>query len=214
LDFSRLGVVVGLATEARIACRLDCRVAIGGGTPAGAQRATRQLVETGATGLISFGLAGGLDPALRPGDIVVPTAVTTDHGHFDTDRDLSHWLGGTTRHTLFGGTAIVVGAADKERLWQAAGASAVDLESAAVASIAAAHGLPFAVLRAICDPAERTLPAAALVALNQHGMIGVTRVLTSLLSHPLQIGALLALAADAAKAKQALNRRVATVRQA
>ena len=36
-----------------------------------------------------------------------------------------------------------------------AGADAVDLESAAVARVAERMGLPFAVLRAVCDTADR-----------------------------------------------------------
>lgn len=208
---SRIGVVVGLAAEARIARQLGLAVMIGGGTPAGAHAAARRLIDAGATGLISFGLAGGLDPTLRPGDIVVPTAVITIGGCFATDPALSRELGGMTRHTVMGGAAIVADADSKRRLRQDSGAAAVDLESGAVAAIATAQGLPFGVLRAICDPAERTLPAAALVALNQHGAIGVLRVLASVAANPRQLGTLLKLAGDAAKAKRALQRHITTV---
>jgi adenosylhomocysteine nucleosidase len=90
---------------------------------------------------------------------------------------------------------------------------AVDLETGAVARVAAAHGLPFAVLRAICDPAERDLPPAALVALNARGAIGLARVAGSLIAWPGQVPALLRLAADAAAARRSLARRVAAIRK-
>ena len=86
-------------------------------------------------------------------------------------------LGGATAHTLLGADAIVASVDGKRRLHEPHVAAAVDLESGAVACIAAQHGVPFAVLRAICDPAERTLPPAALAALDAHGAIGMWRVI-------------------------------------
>ncbi|HEY0425948.1 MAG TPA: hypothetical protein VGC82_21710, partial [Rhodopila sp.] len=69
-----LGFVTGLAAEARIASRFGYPVRVGG-TPAGAGVAASELIEQGATALVSFGLAGGLDPALRPGTVVVASIV-------------------------------------------------------------------------------------------------------------------------------------------
>jgi hypothetical protein len=59
-------IVVGLKAEALLARRLGVPVMIGGGTAAGAEMAARRAVAEGATALVSFGLAGGLDPSLRP----------------------------------------------------------------------------------------------------------------------------------------------------
>jgi adenosylhomocysteine nucleosidase len=203
-----VGVVVGLATEARIARRAGWRVAIGGGTPAGATAAATTLVEQGCTGLISFGLAGGLDPALRPGALIVPSAVIDGDASHATDPNLSRMLGGTTPHVLIGAEAIVASVTAKRALRERTGATAVDLESGAVARIAAARGIPFAVLRAICDPADRALPRAAQIALEPGGEVSIWRVLASIAAHPGQLPALLALAADAASAKRSLVARV------
>ncbi len=264
-DIPGLAILVGLTAEANLAAPLGCLVVAGGGSAAGAAEAVARLVAGGATGLISFGLAGGLDPSLRPATLIVPRAVVIRevavirqdgrddpadlpvapgeranerdrasgadgppppafdplHGPsaqeegeiraIPVDSTLSQLLGGATPHTILGGTAIVVTAAEKQGLWQATGAAAVDLESAAVARAAAAHGLPFAVLRVICDPAHRDLPPAALTALNSRGAIGLVRVILSLVAHPGQFGALMALAADAAAARRALAERVAAI---
>ena len=67
---SRPGIVVGLQAEARIARRLGWPVAVGGGTASGAADAVQRLIASGATAVVSIGLAGGLDPALRPGAIL------------------------------------------------------------------------------------------------------------------------------------------------
>jgi adenosylhomocysteine nucleosidase len=260
------GFVVGLAAEARIAARGSYLVRIGGGLPEGAARAARALLEEGADALVSFGLAGGLDPALRPGAIVVPAVVLNGGERFATDprlrrrfagaagdvqcreRQSRGWrahvpgpepgigahhdggaeasvrhdasrisgaaddagipwmLGSATPHILLAGAAAVATVAEKAALHRATGAHAVDLESGAVARVAADRGVPFAVIRAICDPAERPLPPAALVALDVRGGIGPLRVLGSVLRQPSQIGDLIRLARDAAAARAALVR--------
>jgi adenosylhomocysteine nucleosidase len=215
LAFERsVGIVVGLAAEARIARRLGCAVAIGGGTAAGAEAAARRLIEGGASALVSFGLAGGLDPALRAGTLIVPSAVLADGAHYATDPRLSHCLGGQTGHVILGADSVAAGVEHKRTLWRESGAAAIDLESGAVARIAASRCVKFAVLRAICDPAERALPPAALAALDAEGTIAVRRVLATLFAQPGQLSALIRLAADAAAARRALLTRVRLLAQA
>jgi adenosylhomocysteine nucleosidase len=198
--------VVGLTAEARIASRFGGLVAAGGGTPAGAGAAAAGLAQQGARGLVSFGLAGGLDPALRPGAVIVATNVLSEGERLAADVTLSGRFGGVTGETVLAGTTVVIAAAAKAALFAATGAGAVDLESGAVARIALAYGLPFAVVRAVCDPAERDLPPAALIALDQGGTIGVGAVLRSVARQPGQIAGLLALARDAAAARRGLLR--------
>jgi adenosylhomocysteine nucleosidase len=173
--------------------------------------AAERALQDGATGLVSFGLAGGLDPALRPGTLIIATHVVTDTATFPADAALSHHLaaGAAVRcGPVLGGTEVAATAAAKRQLWHATQAMAVDLESGAVAQAATRHGVPFAVLRAVCDPAERDLPPAALAALDHAGAIGLGRVLASLLRHPAQLPALLSLARDAAAARRALAAQV------
>lgn len=201
-----LGIVTGLTAEARLARPLGL-VRAGGGMPEGAVAATEWLIEQGVDGLLSFGLAGGLDPALAPGAIIVPETVLDGDQVYATAPHLSASLG-LRRGTLLGGTRVAATAAEKARLFARTGALAVDLETGPVARVAARHGVPFAALRAICDPAGRNLPPAALVALDRHGSIGILPVLASLASHPGQIGSLIALVRDAATARAALRQRV------
>ena len=165
-----LGIVVGLEAEAKIARRLSKIVEVGGGDAAGAAAACQRLIARGIRSLISFGLAGGLNPALRPGTLVVPDVVLSKDGHWPTHPPLAAWLG-PVGGALYSGGSVLVTVDEKKALFARTGALAVDLESAAVAETAARHVLPFAVLRAICDPATRPLPRAALVALDPNGKI-------------------------------------------
>lgn len=207
----KLGIVVGLIAEARIGRPLG-RVAAGGGTAIGAERAARQAIADGAAALLSFGLAGGLDPQLLPGMLVIPTRVLAEEGQFSADPAMLDALGGPTVDSIASASEVMETVAAKRRLYEYTGAAAVDLESGAVAAVAHQHGVPFAVLRVVCDPAGRVLPPAALLALDQAGAIRALNVLASIAVAPAQVPALFALARDAAIARRALIRRVAELR--
>jgi adenosylhomocysteine nucleosidase len=185
---------------------------VGGGGEVGAAAAASRLIAQGARRLLSFGLAGGLDPELGPGDLIVPDVVLSQDGHWPADPRLASALG-RVGGALFSGGEIVATAAAKRALHARTGAAAVDVESAAVAEAAARHAVPFAVLRAICDSAARSLPHAALVALDQRGRIGAWRVAKAALSRPTELPALIALASDAARARVALSNRVDVIKR-
>ncbi len=76
---------------------------------------------------------------------------------------------------------------------------------------AAEKALPFAVLRAVTDPAELDLPPAAMVALKDDGSVDLGKVLFAVLKQPKQIPALIALGKDAKAARAALIARVKTL---
>jgi len=204
-----IGIVTGLTAEARLAAPLGTARA-GGGLPPGAAAMARALIAEGATALISFGLAGGLNPALPPGTLIIADEVITGTSRFRADPALTRALGGPA-HRLYAAEDLVITAQDKAVLHARTGADAVDLESGEVAAAAAAHALPFAVLRCICDPATATLPQAALIALNAAGAITLHRVIASVLRNPLQLPALLRLGRDAGAAKAALTRHLAAL---
>jgi adenosylhomocysteine nucleosidase len=164
------------------------------------------LIAQGATALVSFGLAGGLDPMLRPGTVIVPSGVMSDGATLATDPSLAACFGGLTGHMILAGATVVAETAAKRRLFATTHAHAIDLESGPVARIAQTYELPFVVVRAICDPVERDLPPAALVALDPDGEIGLLPVMRSLMRQPSQIIGLLTVARDAALARRALAR--------
>jgi hypothetical protein len=64
--------------------------------------------------------------------------------------------------------------------------------------------VPFAACRVIIDPAERTLPPAALVGMRADGRPDVFAVIRSLCQQPRQVFALMRVVADARAARSAL----------
>lgn len=220
---TRLGIVTGLAFEAGILdrqlnklpagpTRPELRIA--GADTARAGLAARELIQNGTTALMSFGVAGALDPALAPGDLVIATRIIGPEGeHIEADAD---WVAGLTRLVkndcrvinadLAGSAATVSTAADKEELFRSTGAVAVDMESLAVALAARDDGLPFCAVRAIADPARREISAWVPGAISSKGKTRPMAVLSALFGRSGQIGNLARLARDSQAAKATLGR--------
>jgi adenosylhomocysteine nucleosidase len=205
-------VVTGAAFEARIAAGDDVSVLCSGGDPSRLRSLLDALDPDDFHAVISFGLAGGLDPALRPGDFIVASHVTANaetwHAAFTLTGALASAVHAnrTTLQSLAGVDAPVMDPAGKAALRASTGASAVDMESHIAARFANEKKLPWGALRVICDPAQRGLPPLALKALKPDGGISMAAVLKSLASNPSQIPALIALGRDTAIAVDALRR--------
>lgn len=204
MERSKIGFVTGLAAEAKLLRGTGFMVGVGGGLPDGAYRAAEALVAQGALALVSFGLAGGLARDVTPGDVLVPNAVIEGPRAYKCDDGLMAFLGGSTGKPILAGHRIAVTASDKSKLFRRSKAVAIDLESGAVARVASGRGLPFAVLRAVADAADRNLPPAAGVPLKAGGGIDLQAILRSVAANPGQIPGLLGLARDARRAQAAL----------
>jgi adenosylhomocysteine nucleosidase len=219
----RLGIVVGLPQEAAILQRVlgaaTPPLACAGATPEGAARAAAEIVASGAGELLSFGFAGGLDPALRPGDIVVGAGVVAADGTMAaTDDALAQHLCAALDSSDCAWSAglvadvdrVLATAAAKQELAARSGATIVDMESRAVART----GLPFAILRVVVDPAERAIPPSVLAALTPSGRLNPLALIGGLLRRPGEIGALRALARDSTAARASLHRAALALRDA
>jgi adenosylhomocysteine nucleosidase len=117
-----------------------------------ARRATEAMIgEVNPQLVISVGFAGALDGSLQVGHILEPHAVINASDGMRTEL-------GSGQGILLSSSAV----ADKEqkrRFRKVYGASAVDMEAAAVAQGAQARGVGFGAIKAISDGADCTLPA-------------------------------------------------------
>jgi hopanoid-associated phosphorylase len=202
--------VTGLAMEARIGQGPEVITISGGGNSEQTAVNLQAAIAAGARGVISFGAAGGLAPHLAPGDCIVPEAVTDGMQHWPTDaawsKALLAALPQAIRAPLAGVDRPVADAAGKRNLHESTGAAAVDMESHIAAPLAAARGLPFVAFRVIIDPAERSLPAAALVAMRPDGGLDIAAVMASLARQPSQIAQMIRLTLDTRAARSVLLR--------
>ena len=77
-----IGIVTGLVEEAEAlrAVRPDLHILCHGVGPRRARRAAEALADQGARLLVSAGIAGGLDPARGPGDVVISDRILDSTG--------------------------------------------------------------------------------------------------------------------------------------
>jgi hopanoid-associated phosphorylase len=203
--------VCGLAFEAGIAAGPGVVTLCGLGSEQLAARLEELIARPGppCRGIVSFGTAGGLDPALRPGTCVIAEAVVTPQARFPVDADwlqaLRARLPAAIPGLLAGVDAPLADAAGKARLRQLSGACIVDMESHRAARIALRHGLPFAACRVVVDPAQRGLPPAALVGVREDGSTALLQILRALARQPGQLPWLMQLGLDAWAARQSLR---------
>ncbi|KAA2235649.1 phosphorylase family protein [Salinarimonas soli] len=216
----RIGVLTGLKAEARLLGPLRLRsrtrlvVVRTGADPDVARAEAERLAESGVSALLSFGLAGGLDPSLRAGEVVLADRVVLPDGRQVETHPA--WLAWTRRRVALTGRPVHVGpvagsdrllasATEKQRLYREFGALAVDMESGAVAEAAEAFGLPFIVVRAVADGAGTVLPGVARVPLRGDGTVDLPRIARALLTKPGEWPAVARLALDTRAAFRSLR---------
>jgi adenosylhomocysteine nucleosidase len=223
-----VGIVCALATEARhlkptlrratqIPESLDdgTLLSVSGVGPDAAAGAARALIQAGAAAVVSFGVAGGLDPTLTAGDICLPREIMQQHvPSIATAGAWRERVGAALSSRIPAGriidggllscSSIVTAVADKAELFGRTGAVAVDMESFAVAEVASTHRLPFLALRAIVDRASDELPAVITAAADQLGEVRLPRLLAGLMRSPAALAPLMRLGRSYRAASQSL----------
>jgi adenosylhomocysteine nucleosidase len=222
---SVLGIVCALAAEARHLGPATRRqqplstladgtlLAISGMGSSAAALGARALINAGATSLTSFGMAGGLDPALAAGAIFLPSEVSAPHGTaIATARPWRERLAAAlavhsprAEGLLLSSERAVATVAHKAELFRATGAAAVDMESLAVAQVALSSTLPFIAVRVIVDAAADVLPRAVAAAADGAGPLRLWHLIGTLARSPGDLAPLLRLARRYRAASRSLS---------
>lgn len=211
---SRVGIIVALRAEAQCITqrrlpfdqtiilneRQVIRVCGMGGEAA--RRAALDLCnQKKITGLISLGVAGALNGSLQSGDLVLPERVLLATKSYSTDSEwrirIQHNLPkhiNVVHDPLVTSTTVLSTEVDKRALASQSGGCAVDMESGAIAAVAAEKGIPFLAMRAISDPLHLSPPAALMTALQPDGRVKPVSLLTLLLKRSVSLSELLHLA--------------------
>ena len=211
----RFGIITGLASETRCFVGSKRDIACSGANSARARELARRMAADGCAGLVSFGLAGGLDPALRCGDLVLPESVTFGPSVWAVDEAWRERLlqeleavGGA----IAGSPTLVATAQMKAELRAQTGAVAVDMESHAVAAVAHEAGLPFVVVRVIADTYEVAVPAWTTNIIGANGKVKALAAMKALAANPSDIPRLFRLAGQNGRAMAVLGRVASFVR--
>lgn len=214
LESGGTAVIAALHAEARTArplARTGCRVIACGVGPERARRAASALLATGTKRLLVWGTAAGLVPGLEAGTLLLPTAVIDPQGRrWVPDAGWRAALAAqipagiaVSETTLLTVEKPIADPALKKALGEAAGAGAVDMETGAIAALAAAHGARFAVVRAVADPLDLPLPPVVLAAVSDRFL--AFEVALRLLARPQDVRTVLTLGGAMRRACRSLS---------
>lgn len=213
-----IGIVCGLKSEADAvrtslkAARVDAakvRIGVSGANAARAEAIAQGFLGDGAKAIVSAGLCGGLDPALKSGDLVVAERVVSASGDVVlADKRLAAAIadGSARRVAIFGSDEIVDSVEKKQALFRRYASETVDMESHGAARAAARANIPFIAIRAVADGAARALPKAALKAVTPSGGVDILAVIGECLKSPQQFEEIALLGRDSGAATETLRR--------
>ena len=164
--------------------------------------------------VVSTGCAGGLDPTLRPGDLVVASAIIDPAGdtlpadpqHAATALRQAQEAGLRAGSGAVRCSASVLADVAAKRAAAAGGAVAVEMEGAPIARWAASSGLPFVSVRAVLDGAGEALDIPAGCVDAATGRVRPLALAAHLATHPRQLSRLVALHRMQQAARTALER--------
>jgi len=207
-------IITGVAREAKIASGPGVETICSGGSPARLRSLLARYDPAGITTVMSFGIAGGLNPALISGHVIVADVVLSEAGRWTADTAITNALiralpatarMKVLRATILGVDLALLDAAAKSEARTKSSAAVVDMESHIAAEYAAERGLPFVAVRVVCDSAGNSLPPLVNQALNPDGSVSLNGVFSSLRRDLGQIGDLMRLARDSQIAFRALS---------
>lgn len=179
-----------------------------------ALKASEVLIDKGVKSLVSWGTAGALNPKLQAGDLVLAEQVLTAHqerffteAHFR--QEIAHILSSELNiyfGTLWASDTLVEHPQEKENLFQNYQVEAIDMESAALAKIAEAKAIPFAIIRAIVDTRDMKFPKVVSLATRANGEVDYLKFILYALLRPRDWPLIYRLAQAFERAKQSLKR--------
>ncbi|OQW74360.1 MAG: hypothetical protein BVN33_08515 [Proteobacteria bacterium ST_bin13] len=201
-------VACGVEREAAVLGTYQ-QIIIPGGGDAAALREKLERAAKDASGIISFGLGGALDPSLKIGGWVIGTRLV---GETDMDCD-SDWVAALQGRLpnarlgpVYSDGRLISTTAEKAALAAKHRALVVDMESHVAGDVARAHGLPFAILRCVSDEATQAMPPAIAVAMLPDGGVNGRAMLTSIAKQPSQIPSLISSIVGFLRAMRALKK--------
>jgi hopanoid-associated phosphorylase len=221
----RLGIAAGLSAELRpitarripigevIAVTDNILLVLSGIGERRARAAGRTLVRHGARALLSWGTAAALQPPLRPGDLLIPTTLIgperrtreVDRAwHAQVCEQLAAQLP-ICSAPLAQTTTVLTDTQAKQALARDTGAVAADMESVALAGMAAESRLPFLAIRAVSDEVSATIPESLAAAVDASGRLSPAACLGEVVLRPWRWPALMRLARGLRAARNTLE---------
>jgi len=155
--------------------------------------------------VLTCGFAGGLNPDLKPGDVVFENHSSSSRRESaqikageklePTDVGCYEKLisAGAKPAKFFCADGIATTAAEKKKMRDETGADAVEMESAAIHAVCAERGIPCATVRVISDTATEDLPLDFNALAKPDKSLDYGKLLLAIAKSPRKVGALMKL---------------------
>ena len=187
-----------------------------------ATRVAKAVLNEQTAGLVSLGTATALDTNIECGTILLPGAICWNDGaHATTDPDWrSALIDAIGCHLpiatgdLLQTDELIRTPSQKQQLHRNTGACGADMESGALARVAAGAGIPFVALRVVLDTANDSVPETALSAVATDGNTRPGNLIMTLLRRPGDITAMVRLLLRFRTAAQSLESAYSLTRSA
>jgi len=220
----KIGIIAALPDEAKclyqdrlnqsepIEIQQDIFLCLSGVGEALAAAATQRLLQHDIDALISWGVAGAIDPELKVGDMLISETVFYRDKKFTSSlswfnniiKELQSKFSNVRSGLIVSNTEICSSIENKQSLYKNTGAVAVDMESGAIAEIAYSKKIDFITIRAISDDANTIIPGVVLNNTDPLGRPDLFPFLFSCIKQPGQIIDLFKLAKRYKKALSSL----------
>jgi adenosylhomocysteine nucleosidase len=160
--------------------------------------------------LISAGFAGGLNDQLNVGDLLLAQNFSTA----ELSKAARSLLVNLPIHVanLLTVPSMIDSNEERNKIAQATGAAAVDMETEFIARACAEHGVPLLSLRVISDTPRQRFPAPAHVLFNiERQRTSVMTLVLYLCKHPTGLRGLIRFASQIARARETLTEALVAV---
>ena len=172
-----------------------------------ARRATEVAASIPHTICVASGFAGALKPAYKVGDVLAAQAVQQigNSTTIECSRNLcmAAYENQAIRAKMFLTSDKVIGTAEEKQKLSPF-ADAVDMESFATLSVTKQKNLPALAVRVISDRLDEDMPADIDTTVDEYGRVKIRGVVKHVVSHPLQLPALIRLGRQSHTAAEAL----------
>lgn len=169
--------------------------------------------------IMSMGVAGGLAPEVKTGELVIANTATPFLNDSPGDvplmgedalpgikEKMAQFPLKTRYGMIVSSPKPILTTEHKKEVFESYKADVVDMESAAVALAAAEKKLPFVAVRAVCDPANKSIPPAMTSLVDEMGRPKILTILGTFFKNPKLILSMMSTGKDYENALNSLRK--------